>query len=239
MSNNQIYDAIPEGYYYYAFKRGNSVQKFWHKQKFSEIINLMDLKNKKILDIGCGPGVLLSLLPEDYESATGLDLSKKQINFAKKQFKNLKKINWISKDFKEMDFKEKFDYIIIAEFLEHITYQDSIDLLKKTKNLLAEDGKLIITTPNYKSFWPLIELVWNKMAKVSYEDQHINPFTRSKMKKTLKETGFNNINIKTFFIISPFTTILSKSIAKIILKIEKKILPSAGSMMVIQASTES
>ncbi len=84
MVNNQIYDSIPPGFYYYAYIKGNPIQRFWHKYKFKEIIHLLKLKNKNILDIGCGPGVLLSLLPSGYDSAIGLDLSEKQISFAKK-----------------------------------------------------------------------------------------------------------------------------------------------------------
>lgn len=237
MSKNKLYEEIPAGYYYYAFKRGNTIQRFWHKYKFSEIISSMGLKNKKILDVGCGPGVLLSLMPQIYNSALGLDLSKKQISFARKKFASFKKIKWVAKDLKDMHFKRNsFDYVVSSEVIEHIPKKASLELLKKMKEIVKKNGMVIITTPNYMSLWPFIEFAWNKMAKVSYEEQHINRLTRSKMKDILKKAGFRKIRIRTFFIISPFLSVLSERLAKAVMKIEKKVFPSAGSIMIVEAS---
>jgi len=237
MSKNNLYEEIPAGYYYHVFKKGNPIQKFWHKYKFKEIIKSINLNNKNILDIGCGPGVLLSLMPKTYKSAIGLDLSKNQIGFAKKKFTNYSKIKWVAKNLKDMHFKKhSFDYVISSEVIEHIPKKESFILLKRMKELIKNNGKVIITTPNYRSLWPLIEFILNKISKVSYEEQHINKLTISKLNQLLVKAGFTDIKIRTFFVISPFVAVLSKKLAKIIMKIEKKVLPLAGSVMIVNAS---
>ena len=59
----------------------------WEKSK--EIIrSVTSLKNKRVIDIGCGDGWFLSWCSNEISSGTGIDPSKEQILLAKEKINN-------------------------------------------------------------------------------------------------------------------------------------------------------
>ena len=71
------------------------------------------IKNKDILDFGCGWGGFLRNL-KNYKSLNGVELRKENINFIKN---NIKKINISNKI---NSFEKNFDIITMFHVLEHI-----------------------------------------------------------------------------------------------------------------------
>ena len=115
----------------------------------------------------------------------------------------------------------------------HKFYKGSIldkQLLDKINNLYIFDeiyrvmkpgGKLIITTPNYFSIWPLLEKIINFFGPIDYNFQHINYFNKRKLYKFLSKKPFDEINIETFIYFAPFTAILSWKLSNTIEKLER------------------
>ena len=77
------------------------------------------------------------------------------------------------------------DSISIIEIIEHLNDKDTKLLILEAHRTLKKNGELIITTPNYLSTWPILELILNNFAKVSYKDQHINKYNIFKIKKVI------------------------------------------------------
>lgn len=218
--------------YFNAFHKGNFVQRFWHRQKFKRVMNSIKSKNAKILDAGCGSGVLFSLMP-DSEFCVGFDMSKEQIKFAKRYSGR----GFVIGDLKNMPFKENtFDFITIIEVLEHLNKEDAIKTLNRLNKLLRKGGSLILTTPNYISLWPIIEIIWNKINPINYAKLHVNKMATKNVRQFLEQSDFNNIKIETFFIISPFLAFLPFKIAEKIGQIETKIFPDFGSLIFAKAN---
>jgi SAM-dependent methyltransferase len=68
------------------------------------------LRGKKVLDLGCGPGLYAQRLTAEKAAVIGLDISRTSIAYAKKEAKrNGVKIDYRRMDFLEMDFHEEFD----------------------------------------------------------------------------------------------------------------------------------
>lgn len=108
-------------------------------------------KGEKILDVGCSQGITSILLAREGKKVLGIDLNGESIEFAQKSLEDESEITKKYVEFKianfmDYDFKdEKFDSIILAEILEHIT--DPERFIKKTSKLLNENGRVIITVP--------------------------------------------------------------------------------------------
>ena len=105
------------------------------------------LKNIKILDIGCGGGLLSEPMCRLGASVTGIDASNKNINVAKLHSKkNNLKINYFCSSPEKFKAKDKFDVILNMEIVEHV--EDINFFLKSCSNLLKKNGIMFIATLN-------------------------------------------------------------------------------------------
>lgn len=101
-------------------------------------------KNQKILEVGCGYGYLTYALNKTGNNAVGIDISTKAIEFAKQHFGN-SYLNISVEEF-AAKYDEKYDMIISTEVIEHL--ENPVLLLEQLKGLLADNGKILLTTPN-------------------------------------------------------------------------------------------
>lgn len=107
------------------------------------------LKGKKVLDIGCGGGLVSESLSLKGAFVTAIDENNKNLSQAKNHAKiNSLKINYIKSSFDNFykKNKNKFDLILCLEVLEHI------DNFKKTlqqiTTLVKPKGTLVLSTIN-------------------------------------------------------------------------------------------
>ena len=109
--------------------------------------NKVPLKNIKILDIGCGGGLLSEPMCRLGADVVGIDASLKNINVAKIHAKKNKlKIKYVCASPEKMKTNNKFDVILNMEIVEHV--EDLNFFLKSCSNLLKKDGIMFIATIN-------------------------------------------------------------------------------------------
>ncbi len=105
------------------------------------------LKNVKILDVGCGGGLLSEPMSRLGASVTGIDASEKNIRIAKLHSKkNNLKINYFCSSPEKFNAKDKFDVILNMEIVEHV--EDVNFFLKSCTNLLKKNGIMFVATLN-------------------------------------------------------------------------------------------
>ena len=118
------------------------------------IINHFNLKSKtqpfkniKILDIGCGGGLLTEPMCRLGAQVVGIDASKKNIEVAKfhAKKKNLK-INYKCLPPEKLNFKKQFNVLLCMEVLEHV--DDLNFFIKKNSLLLKKNGLIFYATLN-------------------------------------------------------------------------------------------
>ena len=118
------------------------------------IINNFKLKNKskplsgiKILDIGCGGGLLSEPMSRMGANVTGIDASDKNIKIAKLHSKKNKlKINYLCSSPEKLKITKKFDVILNMEIVEHV--EDIDFFLKSCSKLLKKNGLMFVATIN-------------------------------------------------------------------------------------------
>jgi ubiquinone biosynthesis O-methyltransferase len=104
--------------------------------------------NARILDVGCGNGVISRHLGKLGYTVLGIDVSEKTIETAR-SLTTLPNVNFQTKSAEQLVASgEKYDAVICSEVLEHLNDPGSLlDVLYQT---LADNGKLIVTVPNGK-----------------------------------------------------------------------------------------
>ena len=105
------------------------------------------LKNIKILDIGCGGGLLSEPMCRLGAEVTGIDASEKNINVAKLHSKkNNLEIDYFCSSPEKFEAKDKFDVILNMEIVEHV--EDVNFFLKSCSKLLKKNGIMFVATLN-------------------------------------------------------------------------------------------
>ena len=145
-----------------------------------------NLKNKDILDFGCGWGGFLMNL-KNYKSLSGVELRKECINYIKKNIKKIKVSDNIN------FFDKKFDIITMFHVLEHIPFQ--VETLKILKSKLKNKGKIIIEVPHAKDFLILQDEL-KEFKDFIFWSEHLVLHTYKSLKSILLKSGFKKINIQ-------------------------------------------
>lgn len=229
------YDAIGPGYYDEVFRRGTGIQSKWHHLKFTHVRRQLPPDCKRLLDIGCGPGTFIGTLPDTID-ATGTDLATAQIDYANASYGTASH-RFLCVSAGPMPFEANtFDAVTLVELIEHLDLPVIEGLLAEGLRVLKPGGKLILTTPNYASFWPLLEKVVNAKAPVTYEDQHITFFKPGRLRALLTGLGFARVRVSTFQGAAPFSAALSWKLADRLQNVENPLLrPALGFLLLGEA----
>ena len=229
------YNTIPIGYYHNAMLNGPSIQRFWHRKKFEKVANLIP-DSSRVLDIGCGPGSFAFVLSSIRPSCTifGIDIAKGQIDFAEKNILPIaKNSHFRIFDGNNIPFDDSsYDVVTLIEVIEHLSLKTAGRLLEEAYRILRPSGKLIITTPNYASQWPVLEKILELLSPVKYGEQHISRFTKHSLCRVVEAERFTCEKIETLFVIAPYFAILNPTIGDLLLHSESQLGGGVGSLLV-------
>ena len=105
------------------------------------------LKKLKILDIGCGGGLLCEPLSKLGAEMTGIDASSNNIEIAKLHSKKMNlKIKYICCPPEKLNIKNEFDVILNMEVVEHV--EDINLFINKCSKLIKKNGIMFVATLN-------------------------------------------------------------------------------------------
>lgn len=125
---------------------------FWQNQSnlYIHLIELFkkyntEIKNLKVLDVGCGLGKGTHLLKKYYNftDLSAVDINVNFINFAKQKYKD---INYLVGDATNLNFSdESYDLILNVESLHNYKY--TYHFYNEVKRILKPGGYLLLTDP--------------------------------------------------------------------------------------------
>ena len=140
--NDDFYVAFEEKF------RGSEELIKERQKKYLKFINpLKILKDEvKALDIGCGRGEWISLLNENGFNARGIDINESMVKVASQKGLNAAVSDALG-ELKSLD-ENSLDIITAFQVVEHINFDDVLELIKEAKRILAPCGILILETPN-------------------------------------------------------------------------------------------
>ncbi|RVE43642.1 hypothetical protein evm_011726 [Chilo suppressalis] len=114
--------------------------------------NPKPLKDKKILDVGCGGGILSEALAKIGAEVTGIDASKNLIEIAQKHSEENKRLinkpKYLCSSVEEHlnDHKDHYDGVVASEVIEHVDNKELF--VKSCVSALKPGGRIFFTTPN-------------------------------------------------------------------------------------------
>ncbi len=160
------------------------------KQRFLDIALVITEwcpdKTIRILDIGCANGELLATLKSmGYQNLEGLDPSPACAKTASELY-SLSVLTGTISDLPKL-VNHPYDLVIMIGVLEHI--EDLSFSLGCVKEVLAQDGKLLIEVPDATDFLKYIDAPYQQ-----FSTEHINFFSQISLDNLLIAQGFESIN---------------------------------------------
>lgn len=114
---------------------------------------LLKGKASNILDLGCGPGLYCLGLAGQGHDCTGIDFGPASVDYARSTARSQDlNIDFVLGDLRSTDFGEGRDLIMLI-FGEFNTFQrsDALDILNRSRDALAPDGRLIVEAHTLES----------------------------------------------------------------------------------------
>lgn len=219
------YDAVAGDYQYRALQAGPPMQRFWHGGKLVMIDQLLRPHLKegaRLLEIGCGSGNLLlrAAVPGSYPVA--LDLAMASLTFVRSRLREASTGPDATRGFActqavggMLPFaRDSFHCVLLSEVIEHL--ETPMTTIREACRVLRPGGRLLVTTPNYRSVWPVME--WSvdrlNMAPRMAGEQHITRFTPGSLRTLLVESNLAIEYFGTVYGLSPFLALMSPDWAR-------------------------
>jgi SAM-dependent methyltransferase len=150
----------------YSFLYNNH---WWYRSREYFILNIIETisqkKAKKILDVGCGPGILLSKL-KNYHRIEGIEPKESSFNYEDEIDRLIHRFSF-PEDSNILP-SEQYDIILLLDVLEHI--EDETTALLEIRRLLKFGGSLIVTIPAFMSLWGPHDIINHHLRRYNMPD---------------------------------------------------------------------
>lgn len=198
-----------------ALKSERAAQRFWHEAKFRLIQRVsMPGKQNRVLDAGCGSGTISHFLSLRAGMVVGMDSNPSAVAYAKSAYE-MPNLEFRLGQFEELLADKPFDRIYCIEVIEHLYEGQAAEVLSLFHRLTNPGGQLFVTTPNYRSAWPIIEWLLDRLGLVATLDeaQHVTHFTKQKLRAMCTRAGWRVDYMGTFNGFAPFLAPISRRLA--------------------------
>ena len=155
-----------------------------------------ELRNKSILDVGCGEGHFLASVAKHlpHKKLVGIDVSTPHLA------KCHPNIDFKLNDIINFSLDHQFDVVFSDNVIEHIAPSDLSMHLASVRSALKPDGTFILIMPNQLfGPWDVTRILdFTNTGKIRSQGTHLNESTYSKMLPILEDNGFNNFRTVCF-----------------------------------------
>jgi ubiquinone/menaquinone biosynthesis C-methylase UbiE len=208
----QLFDSVAAGYAN-GYKNGSFFSYYFNRRLEIVLDSLRNYEQAKILDVGCGPGMMAEQSIERGFEFFGIDISEKMIGECIKNFGHVSSVHFSVGKVQNLEFPDSFfDVILCMGVLEYVDRDEMEGAVSEMLRVLKPGGRIIISLMNRNSFFAWHRRARNSISRLirrsdqneSYDDQaeSYDGLSRSFDAKSfctlLNSKSLNNINVLFF-----------------------------------------
>lgn len=177
-------------------------EKVAHSRTFSTLLDIFQLRNKKILDLGCGYGEYLTLFGK---GSVGITTTQEEVSYGDKH--DLKIVLGNVEEISELDIGNEFEAIWGNNLFEHLLSPHAF--LMHLKTVSTNKTLLILGVPVIPK---VVFLIRSKYFRGALASNHINFFTQTTLRLAVERAGWSVLCTRPFifrnkwldFMVRPF-----------------------------------
>lgn len=147
-----------------------------------------DWNGKRILDLGCGPGVLSLWLADCGADVTGIERNERIYRTA--MMNTAGRVKLLNMDLFKLDDLGRFDLVLAKDIIEHIEDEDGFAALVK-RFVEPSSGRLFVSTHNILSLQYLLAGSFTFATKgkryLGMDDEHVRMYSPASVSRFMKK----------------------------------------------------
>ncbi len=171
----------------------------YYRQARPELVAQIDAPASRVLDLGCGAGMVASAIRErcEVEEIWGIEVVPDVAEQARQNSALDRVLCGDIQDLIEQLPERSFGFIVAGDVLEHLV--DPWSVLAALRDRLEPGGKFICSVPNIRNFTFILELLFRR--RFEYRDAgvmdrtHLRFFTRKDVEIMFHDAGYDDIRI--------------------------------------------
>jgi ubiquinone/menaquinone biosynthesis C-methylase UbiE len=199
---------------------GELFGKIYYKKVKEALVQVVSLKDKEVMEAGCGNGFLSTISAESAGTRIkyGVDFSFELLRYGKGKYESL-----ICADMCNLPFEDdSFDIILSSEVIAHIPNEEA--MIMEVHRVLNDEGLFVLSTPNRGG----IEFIkrigrMNRMLRVKKRDENVEestvyfkPLFFKELEQMVSKAGFEIMKHKTVIFAPPNVDIMEKKFKPIV-----------------------
>jgi SAM-dependent methyltransferase len=149
-------------------------------------------EGERVLDLGCGEGAFCAELASAGLDPIGAEVAEAALTRARERHPGLR-FELVATDGPLPFDDAAFDAVWASEVIEHVA--DTARWLSEVRRVLRPGGTLLVTTPYHGRLKNLVLALSGFEGHFDPTGQHLRFYTRSSLRRTLEQFGFERIDV--------------------------------------------
>jgi SAM-dependent methyltransferase len=200
---------IASGYQLEALLRGWAPQRAWHRARLELVGHVLPPDDGSlVLDAAAGAGIVTWKFGRPDIVST--DMRVGACRFVRTHSAGARAV---AADLRLLPFRPAtFSRIYFLEALEHLSKDDGQRALRELRRVAATGGKCLITTPNYRSAWILLEHLLDlaRLTPPMADGQHVSQYDGARLAEAVEAAGWRVTRAGSFNLIAPLLGLVSR-----------------------------
>jgi ubiquinone/menaquinone biosynthesis C-methylase UbiE len=203
---------IPGGYQLDALLRGRPFQRAWHRARLDLVEHVLPpAKGSLVLDAAAGSGMITWKFRQS--TIVSADI---RVTACQAIRMHTPGARAATADLGALPFRSAvFSQIYFLEALEHLSDEKGRQTLEELRRVAAPGARCLITTPNYRSHWVLLERLIDalQLTPPIADAQHVSQYDSDSLARKAESCGWTVTRTGSFNLLAPLVGMVSQQAA--------------------------